>query len=91
MAKQDKELNMLTQAAQEFAKKELAPKRAVPTAWFDPFPPGPISKSEPISVSPKIGIRLVRSVMPTAKLPTTVITGFVINYLQSNDLRLTLP
>ena len=32
----------------------LAPARAAATAWFEPLPPGPILKPEPISVSPMI-------------------------------------
>ena len=50
----------------------------VATAWFEPLPPGPMSKSAPTSVSPKRGMREVRNVMPTAKLPTIVMIGFVI-------------
>ncbi len=54
---------------------ERAPSLAVATAWFDPLPPGPISKSVPSIVSPKIGSFEALMVMPTAKLPTTVILG----------------
>src|SRR5687768_10183265 len=34
-----------------------APTRAAATDWFDPFPPGPSLKSEPIKVSPVEGWR----------------------------------
>ena len=54
---------------------ECAPSRAVATAWLDPLPPGPMSKSVPSIVSPKIGSFGARIVSPTAKLPTMVISG----------------
>ena len=54
---------------------ERAPSLAVATAWLEPLPPGPMSKSVPSMVSPKIGSFGARMVMPTAKLPTTVILG----------------
>src|SRR5271157_349609 len=57
------------------SRDERAPSLAVATAWLEPFPPGPMSKSVPSIVSPKIGSFGVRMVMPTAKLPTTVILG----------------
>ncbi len=56
---------------------ECAPSLAVPTAWLDPLPPGPMSKSEPSIVSPKIGNFGARIVRPTAKLPTMVISGLM--------------
>ena len=58
--------------------EERAPSLAVATAWFEPLPPGPMSKSEPSMVSPKIGNLDARMVRPTAKLPTTVIIGLAI-------------
>src|SRR5947209_5554033 len=54
---------------------EWAPSRAVPTAWLEPLPPGPMSKSEPSIVSPNTGSFGARMVSPTAKLPTMVISG----------------
>src|SRR5689334_19400609 len=57
---------------------ESAPSRAVATAWFEPLPPGPMSKLLPNMVTPKTGMFGARIVRPTAKLPTTVIFGAVI-------------
>ena len=50
-----------------------APRRAAPTAWLVPLPPGPRSKRSPISPSPGTGMRGTLTVMPTTKLPRTVI------------------
>ena len=66
-------------------REDRAPSLAVATAWFEPFPPGPMSKSEPSMVSPKIGNLDALMVRPTAKLPTTVIVGLSI------DVSLTTP
>src|SRR5258708_6442239 len=51
----------------------LAPRRAAATAWFEPLPPGPILKSEPITVSPQAGARGVLKARSVMKLPMTVI------------------
>ena len=42
-----------------------APRRAAPTAWFDPFPPWSVRNSDPISVSPRSGARSTPKVSPT--------------------------
>ena len=60
------------------SRAEWAPSRAVATAWLEPLPPGPMSKSVPSMVSPKIGSFGARIVNPTANEPTTVTSGFFI-------------
>ena len=42
-----------------------APRRAAPTAWFDPLPPWSVRNSDPTSVSPRSGARSTPKVSPT--------------------------
>src|SRR5579883_280223 len=46
-----------------------APARAAATAWFEPLPPGPILKLEPMIVSPRPGIRPARKARSATKMP----------------------
>src|SRR5512134_41763 len=49
-------------------KETLAPARAAATAWFEPLPPGPILKPEPVMVSPILGSRPARNARSATKM-----------------------
>src|SRR5262245_7252012 len=50
-------------------KVTLAPTRAAATDWFEPLPPGPILKPEPMMVSPILGSRPARNARSATKIP----------------------
>src|SRR5262245_54290595 len=50
-------------------KVTLAPARAAATDWFEPLPPGPIAKPEPVMVSPILGSRPARNARSATKMP----------------------
>ena len=52
------------------------PALAQATAWFEPFPPGPVTKV-PITVSPAPGNFAHFHVRSCTKLPTTMTLGFI--------------
>src|SRR6185437_14145703 len=56
-----------------FPRREMkvtaAPARAAATDWFDPLPPGPSLKPEPVMVSPMPGMRPARKARSATKMP----------------------
>src|SRR5271155_5624238 len=54
-------------------KLTLPARRAAATAWFDPFPPGPIRKDDPRMVWPQAGADFERNARSATKLPAMVI------------------
>src|SRR5215203_5136060 len=53
-------------------KRTRAPRRAAPTAWFAPLPPGAVKNSASVSVSPGLGRRSTRATRSRFAEPTTV-------------------
>src|SRR4249920_1879049 len=50
-------------------KVTAPPTRAAATDWFEPLPPGPILKPEPMIVSPILGSRPARNARSATKMP----------------------
>src|SRR5260370_27483391 len=69
-------------------RRTSALSRAAATAWFEPFPPGPILNASPRMVSPHFGIRLVRQVRSATNAPNTQTFGFGIPSLIRVNSRL---
>src|SRR5690348_3194906 len=50
-------------------KVTAAPARAAATDWFEPLPPGPSLKPDPVMVSPMPGMRPARKARSATKMP----------------------